>query len=122
MLSVAYLGLIIFIVSFELARKKDTKFDFLSLFHLFFILLYPLPGFFITSLAGNYEIFDPNVIRLSVYDIQYSIQVPLAIFTTYFLVIFGYYSPSALKYGSIVNITPRSNTIFWIITVGILFL
>ena len=122
MLSVAYLGLIIFIVSFELARKKDTKFDFLSLFHLFFILLYPLPGFFITSLAGNYEIFDPNVIRLSVYDIQYSIQVPLAIFTTYFLVIFVYYSPSALKYGSIVNITPRSNTIFWIITVGILFL
>jgi hypothetical protein len=121
-LSIAYLGLIIFIFIFELSRKKDTKFDFLSLFHLFFILLYPLPGFFITSLAGNYEIFDPHIILLSVYDIQYTIQVPIAIFITYFLVVFGYYSPSALKYGSIVNITPRSNIIFWIITTGILFL
>lgn len=122
MLSIAYLGLILFIVIFELTRRKDTLFDFLSLFHLFFILLYPLPGFFITSLASNYEVFDPHVIKLSVYDIQYSIQVPIAIFTTYFLVIFGYYSPSAFKYGSIINITSRSNRTFWIITAGIFFL
>ncbi|NJL51559.1 MAG: hypothetical protein HC930_03900 [Hydrococcus sp. SU_1_0] len=121
-MSIAYLGLIIFIVIFELTRRKDTLFDFLSLFHLFFILLYPVPGFFITSLAGNYEVFDPHVIKLSVYDIQYSIQVPIAIFITYFLVIFGYYSPSAFKYGSIINITSRSNRIFWITTTGILFL
>lgn len=122
MLSIMYLGLIIFIIIFELIRKKDTKFDFLSLFHLFFILLYPLPGFYITSVTGDYGIFDPNIIQLKTYEIQYNFEVPLAIFVTYFLVIFGYYSPSALKHGSMIKITAKSNIIFWIITCGISFL
>jgi len=122
MLSITYLGLIIFIVAFELIRKKESKFDFLSLFHLFFILLYPLPGFFITSLSVNFGIFDPNVIRLSVYDIQHNIYVPLSIFITYFFVIFGYHSPSAVKYADIVQITPRSSKTFWLITIFLLFL
>ena len=115
MLPIAYLGLIVFIVLFELVRPKDTKFDFLSLFHLFFILLYPLPGFFITSVTSKVEYIDFDITRLTIYDVQHTLQVPLAIFITYFLIVFGYYSPLAVKLGNRIRITPRSNKVFWII-------
>ena len=76
MLSIAYLGLTIFIVFFELTRKKDTKFDFLSLFHLFFILLYSLPGYFVTDLGTFSErIIDLNNYGLSTYEVQNNYQV-----------------------------------------------
>ena len=120
MLSIAYLGLIVFIVVFEATRKKETLFDFLSLFHLFFILLYPLPGFFLTSLGGNFEAFVPHLTRLTIYDVQHTVEVPIAIFLTYFLVISGYFSPSVVKYASIVTIIPRSTRRFWLITCFIL--
>ncbi len=123
MLPIAYLGLIIFIIIFEFSRKKDTKFDFLSLFHLFFILLYPLPGYFLTNFnSDSHQTFDSAMIGLTDYIVQYNWQVPLAIFLTYFLIIFGYYSPSAQKYGSRVTITSRSESVIWLITIIILLL
>lgn len=123
MLSIAYLGLIIFILIFEFTRKKDTKFDFLSLFHLFFILLYPLPGYFISNLNSyNNQIINQEILSFTTYSLHYNLQVPAAIFLTYFMIIFGYYSPSAQKYGSRVTIMSRSDSTIWRLTIGILLL
>jgi hypothetical protein len=122
-LAISYLGLIVFIIIFEFTRKKDTKFDFLSLFHLFFILLYPLPGYFITNLnADNGQMIHPGIIGITAHDLQYSWKVPLAIFLTYFLVVFGYHSPSAKRYGEKININSRADPIIWIVVMVILLL
>ncbi len=123
MLSILYAGLIVFIIIFELTRYKDSKFDFLSLFHLFFILLYPLPGYFIANITADHNlIINTEILKLNNHNLQYNWQVPLSIYLTYCLVILGYYAPSAQKFGNIVTITSRSERTFWYISVGILCL
>ena len=123
MLPTAYLGLTLFIIFFELTRTKDTKFDFLSLFHLFFILLYSLPGYFITDLTNLSErVIDPSDYGLTTYNVQHNYQVLIAIFLTYALVIAGFYAASAQDYGSRIILTSKSDKAIWRIALGILFI
>ncbi|MDJ0634717.1 MAG: O-antigen polymerase [Xenococcaceae cyanobacterium MO_188.B29] len=113
MMALAYIGLILFIVFFELTRPKDTKFDFLSLFHLFFILMYPIPGlsFTLTKLFTN---ISPILISGKLIS-NHSLQIPLSIFVTYFLVVIGFYSSSAEKYGNKIILQSRnSQVIYWL--------
>lgn len=95
MLTIAYLGLILFIASFEIIRKKANLFDFLTLFNLIFILLYPFPAF---MLEANFENSTPQLM-FGHDSYQTNIQAALAVFAGYFLVIAGFYSKSAERSG-----------------------
>ena len=105
MLDLAFLALILFIAIYEFFRSKQGKFDFLSLFNLVFILLYPLPAF---VLAANLE----NArIKLGWSNRFYvdNWQTALAIFVGYFLVVIGFYSKSAINLGRNIRLLSRSD-------------
>ncbi|AFZ00161.1 O-antigen polymerase [Calothrix sp. PCC 6303] len=95
MLASAYLGLIFFIFFVEFNRKKILKPDFLTLFHIIFVLLYPLPGFFLEADIGN------SRYELSISDKIYSsnIKTLIAVYIGYFFVLFGFFSKSAQRLG-----------------------
>ncbi|MBR8839660.1 MAG: oligosaccharide repeat unit polymerase [Stigonema ocellatum SAG 48.90 = DSM 106950] len=108
MLAIAYVGLIIFIVFFEISRKKFNKnLDYLTFFHVIFVLLYPMPAFFmeanfehsVSKLLYNYELCKPNE------------QTAIAIFTGYFFIILGFYSQSAKNLANNILIESRSHKI-----------
>ncbi|MGK7950828.1 MAG: O-antigen polymerase [Xenococcaceae cyanobacterium] len=112
MMALAYIGLLLFIIFVELTRPKDTKFDFLSLFHLFFILMYPIPGLNFTLT----KLFTISPILISGKLVSnYSLQIPLSIFITYFLVLLGFSSTSARKYGNKILLQSRnSKVVYWL--------
>jgi hypothetical protein len=91
MLASAYLGLIIFIFFVEFNRRKILKPDFLTLFHIIYILLYPLPGFFLEADIGNsrYELSISDKIYIS------NVKTLVAVYIGYFFVLFGFFSGSA---------------------------
>jgi MFS family permease len=94
MLSLTYLALILFIFLIEFNRKKENKFDFLTLFHLFYLLWYPLPALVLDINQFNNS---SEVLALK-YDNRFytsNIQTAVAIFLGYFCVIVGFYSNSA---------------------------
>jgi oligosaccharide repeat unit polymerase len=95
MLASAYLGLIVFIIFVEFNRKKILKPDFLTLFHIVFVLLYPLPGFFLEADIGNsrFELSMPEKIYTS------NTQTLIAVYIGYFSVLFGFFSKSAQRLG-----------------------
>lgn len=94
MLSAAYLALIIFILLIETTRKKASKFDFLSLFNIFFLIWYPLPALILNMNQFNYSL---DVLALKFDNPHYlgNIKTAVAIFLGYFCVLFGFYSKSA---------------------------
>lgn len=103
MLACTYLGLIIFIFFLEVIRKKETVFDFLTLFNLIFILCYPLPAFLLTVGLGTKELIIGN----NVY--QGDPQTTIAIFLGYFVVVVGFYSKSAVALGKHIVIKPKKD-------------
>lgn len=107
MLANAYLGLIIFILFLEFQRKKILKPDFLTLFHIVFVLLYPLPAFFLEANIQH------STDELSMPGREYvsSIQTVIAIYLGYFSVLFGFFSRSAEKFGIKVNIESTNEKI-----------
>ena len=105
MLAAAYLGLLCFIIFFELVRKKDYQFDFLTFFNLIFCLAYPLPGFLLAVTKINN--LSSSILLGTTVDSN-NIQVILAVFVTYFLVIIGFSAKSAQKAASNILIKLRS--------------
>ncbi len=105
MLDSAYLILLFFIAFIEITRKKLNKFDFLTLFSIYFSLMYPLPGFL---LAFDFEN-SVSELGLGISIYTNSIQTALAIFAGYFLVVIGFYSKSAQRFGENIIIKARDN-------------
>lgn len=118
-LALAYIGLLLFIIIFEFARYKETKFDFLSLFNLFFALMYPISGlgFTMTKLFTG----SPILIAGKLIS-NYTLQIPLAIFITYILVVIGFYSTSARKFGSKISFQSRNNQLVYGLAFSLLIL
>ena len=110
MLSILYISLIIFIALFELARYKQRKFDYLTFFNIIFCISYPLPGF-ILSATTNSNLVSSMLLGTTI-DLN-NVQVPLAIFITYFLVTIGFYSKSSQRFARTIHIksTNRHRTI-----------
>lgn len=105
MLDSAYLVLLFLIAFIEIVRKKINKFDFLTLFNIYFSLMYPLPAFL---LAVDFENSASDVgLGISLYT--NNIQTALAIFTGYFIVLIGFYSNSAYRWGNNIIIKARGN-------------
>jgi hypothetical protein len=94
MLFLAYLGLIFFILFIEFNRKKENKFDFLTLFHIFYLLWYPIPALVLDFNELNNS---SEVLTLKFGNPAYTsnIQTAIAIFLGYFCVVVGFYSNSA---------------------------
>ncbi len=89
MLSVTYLLLLLAIIVIEITRKKANLLDFLTLFNLTFALFYVFPGFQLFKIAessGSYSL-----------TFQSNLQILIAIYLGYFLVLIGFYSQSAIK-------------------------
>ena len=107
MLAPAYLGLLIFILFFEVIRKKSNKIDFLTVFNIIFLLLYPMPAFFLEA------DFDNSTAKMMFNGVTYksNIQTAIAIFIGYFIVILGFYSNSAKKIAKKIKIQSSNNKI-----------
>ncbi len=116
MLSIAYLCLSFVMILFELLRKKSHSFDFLTLFNVIYLLLYPVPAFLLTSNIGNLNsvMADDSAIYVC------NIQTTIAIFAGYFFVILGFYCKSSQKLGKNILINSRIDKV--IIGYGILLL
>lgn len=100
MLAPAYLGLIIFIIFFEIYRKKSTLIDFLSLFNIGFLFTYPLSAFLLEFDFGESRsklLFNSDMYKTSV-------EAALAIFAGYFTVVLGFYSISSQRQASKISI------------------
>jgi hypothetical protein len=105
MLSHAYFGLILFIIFIEFHRKRKLNPDFLTLFHIVFLLLYPIPGLFLDADIGNSRV----ELNMTTWDYKGSVKTLVAVFIGYFSVILGFYSKSAENNGRSVIIKSRSN-------------
>ncbi len=116
MLAVAYMGLFCFVIFLESVRKKDNIFDFLSLFNLIFSLLYIIPA----VSASLHPISISNQITGN--QIVNNIQIPLAIFIGYFLVVIGFYSKIAQTTGTniAIKVHHEKNIIIFIIVLLII--
>ncbi len=99
----AYLILLVLIAFIEIARKKSYRFDFLTLFHFYFALMYALSAFLLA--------FDYNAAGNSQLSYSNSIQTVLAIFVGYFLVVIGFYAKSAQKLANNIIIKARINNL-----------
>lgn len=87
--------------------KKSDKFDFLTLFNIYFALLYPLPAFVLAFDFDNSA--SDMAVGISLYT--NNIQTALAIFAGYFLVLIGFYSKSAKTFGKNIIIKDRDNNL-----------
>ncbi len=118
MLAAAYLGLFFFILLLESTRKKNNKIDFLSLFNLFFILLYLMPMFMLTA-----NVIKPGMtMRYLEYKYDTNIPILISIFLTYLMVVMGFYSTSATNSANRVKLKNISDqTILTIAFVLLLF-
>ncbi|WP_036487789.1 oligosaccharide repeat unit polymerase [Myxosarcina sp. GI1] len=105
MLLVTYLAAIICLILLEIARNKICKVDFLTLFNIFYILLYLMPMFMFAS-----GIVDPIVsLGYTGYDRNTSLQILTAIFLSYFMVLAGFYNQSAAKIGKQIKLNNISD-------------
>lgn len=94
MLTILYVGLICFIVIFELIRIKENSFDFLTFFNIIFCISYPFPGLLLVT--ANINNLSPSLLLGTTTDFN-DPQVPIAIFLTYFIGVVGFYSQSAQR-------------------------
>lgn len=114
MLAFTYLGLIIFILFIEVIRKKETSFDFLSLFSLVFTLCYPLPAFLLSVGLGTSEL----MIAGKVYNGD--LPTTVAIFLGYLVVVIGFSSSSAIALGKNIHIQPRTEQVLILLAIVLL--
>ncbi len=105
MLAAAYLILIIFIIAIQICRPKTGRLDFLTFFNVFFLMLYPIPGFFLVTATGKANL------EMSFSGTQYlnldNFQTPLAIFMSYLLIVAGFYASPAVHYGNRIALHPK---------------
>lgn len=111
MLDSAYFILLFFIAFIEIVRKKSDKFDFLTLFNIYFSLLYVLPGFLLAFDFKN-SVAD---IGLGISLYTNNIQTAFAIFGGYFLVFIGFYTKTAQSWGKSIVIKARNNDLIVLI-------
>ena len=105
MIESIYLILLFFIAWFEIGRNKPYKIDFLTLFHIYYALLYPLPGL---VLAIDYQnAVSPLGLRVASYS--NNIQTSVAVVIGYFVILFGFYSKLAINFGKNIIINARKN-------------
>lgn len=104
MLETFYLCLLLIIPFIEIFRKKQNKFDFLTLFNIYFYILYPLPGFLLAFDFDN----AVSELGLSISLYTNNIETALAIFIGYFVVLAGFYSKSAQRLGKKIVIKART--------------
>jgi hypothetical protein len=90
MLSITYLLLFFTVIFVEIIRKKANLLDFLTFFHLLFILFYVFPGFSLSKTAESSSGF--------VLNFQSNLKILIAVYLGYFLVLVGFYSKSAIKF------------------------
>jgi oligosaccharide repeat unit polymerase len=90
MLSTTYLILFFTVIFVEIIRKKVNLLDFLTFFHLLFILFYVFPGFSLSKAGES----SSNLFL----DFQSNLQILIAIYLGYFLILIGFYSTSAIKF------------------------
>lgn len=105
MLDSAYLVLLALIIFIEIFREKSGKFDFLTLFNIYFTLMYPLPGFLLAFDFIN----AASSLGLGISLYTNKLQTVIAIFAGYFLVVIGFYSSSAVNWGKKISLKPRYN-------------
>jgi len=106
---IVLLGLILFI---EVAREKLSKIDFLTLFNIYFVLMYPLPGFMLAADFNN--AISELGLGISIYT--NNLQTTLAIFVGYFVVLIGFYAKSAQKWAESIIIKERPNSTLIVFT------
>ncbi|PPS39828.1 O-antigen polymerase [Chroococcidiopsis sp. TS-821] len=116
MLDSAYLVLLALIVFIEIFREKSSKFDFLTLFNIYFALMYPLPAFLLAFDFANAA--SSLGAGISLYTNK--LQTVLAIFVGYFLVVIGFYSKSAIAWGQKMSLKTRHNNSVLIYAVALL--
>lgn len=116
MLDSAYLVLLALIVFIEIFREKSNKFDFLTLFNIYFALMYPLPGFL---LAFDFASAASSLgLGISLYTNK--LQTVVAVFVGYFLVVIGFYSKSAIAWGKKISLKTRHNKSVLIYAIALL--
>ncbi len=101
MLSITYLLLLFAIIFIEITRKKANMLDFLTFFHLLFILFYIFPGFSLSKAAESSSDFS--------LDFQSNLQILIAVYLGYFLVLIGFYSKSAIQWTRKIHIKQFSD-------------
>ncbi|NJL11336.1 MAG: oligosaccharide repeat unit polymerase [Calothrix sp. SM1_7_51] len=111
MVVLAYVALIVFIIFSEVIRVKENKFDFLLYFNIMFCLMYAFPGFAIAANLSGQGTEHSLGVTVNTSDIQ----LLLAIYIGYFLIIIGFDSNSAKKYGKLLNIQWRNDNIIFCI-------
>ena len=103
MIESIYLILVFLIAVVEIFRPKNYSFDFLTLFSIYFSLLYPVSGFLLAfdykSAAADIEPGVSNPIQ--------NIQIVFAIVAGYFFVVTGFYSKSAQIIGNNTNLKSK---------------
>ncbi|NEQ62493.1 MAG: hypothetical protein F6K53_35960, partial [Moorea sp. SIO4A1] len=107
MLATAYLGLILLMLLTEIKRKKTGKLDFLTLANLIFFLVYAFPGFVLSANLENarHELNWGNTLYTD------NPQTVIAIFVGYILIVIGFYSKSAEKFGNTITIKSYSDKV-----------
>ncbi|AOY81705.1 hypothetical protein BJP36_19115 [Moorena producens JHB] len=107
MLATAYLGLILCMFLTEIKRKKTGKLDFLTLANLIFFLVYAFPGFVLSANLENarHELNWGNTLYTD------NPQTVIAIFVGYVLIVIGFYSKSAEKFGKTITIKSYSDKV-----------
>lgn len=106
--------LILFIIVFEVKRKKLYKIDFLTIFNLFFVVYYPISFIFI-KIEDLY--FNNNS------DLELEFKVVIAFIMGYLSLILGFNSKKADLLGNNIKITPNKSYNFYIITgIGLVLL
>ncbi|MFW6016196.1 MAG: O-antigen polymerase [bacterium] len=89
MLLLFYVFLFFYIIFFEFFRKKDNKFDYLTIFNIFFISYYIFPAIMILIELNEYT--NRYIQRYNVdYNFEYSMTW-IIIVMAYFFVVLGFY-------------------------------
>lgn len=101
MLSINYLLLFLTIICVEITRKKSNLLDFLTYFHLNFVLFCVFPGFTLSKITGT--------LHGDSLTLQSNIQILIAVYLGYFLVLLGFYSKSAIKVAKKITIKQYSD-------------
>lgn len=104
MLASAYLILLFIIPFVEIIRKKESIMDFLTLFNIYYLLWYALPGFILAIDLKNAITWDHW------YNMRFhtnNLETAVAIFIGYFLIVTSFYSKLAQENGQKVIIKSR---------------
>lgn len=125
MLAATYLVAFFFILLLEFTRKKLHKIDFLTLFNIFYILLYLMPMFMFAS-----GIVRPEAnMRYIEYKYDTNFPILIAILLTYLMVFFGFYAKNATKIANRIQLSHIGDkkilaiaTFFLLVAVGSIYI